>query len=151
MKAKVGTKSNSYREPHIDAHSLFARNKIRSELVSLYSNDIDILSVDEMSKIKVGPPAVSRCHQIKRIYPTNDAPNLNDHDFPLLGYLINVFRHMFLEKQTDELHPEQDRLLQSPCYHASRSSSEPNFDSMEVEDLDDNNIYRGASSECFSK
>ena len=96
INARVGTKSNSYREPHPDAHYLFARNKMRRELASLYENRISVLSIDDMAKVKVGTPAVSRYHQLQRIFPTNDQPNLSDHDFPMSGYLLNVSGHMFL-------------------------------------------------------
>ena len=36
VSARVGTKFNSYREPHNDAHYLFARYKMRRELDSLF-------------------------------------------------------------------------------------------------------------------
>ena len=83
--AKVGTKSNSYREPHIDAHCLFARNKLRRELGSLFSTDISILSYK-----KVGAPAVSSYHQIKDIYPGSEGPIQKKRDFPYPGYLLIV-------------------------------------------------------------
>ena len=57
--ARVETKCNSYRESHIDAHYLFARNKFRREFVSMFPRSASILSTDDMAKIKVGPPAVS--------------------------------------------------------------------------------------------
>ena len=78
---RVGTKQNSYREHHVDAHYLFARNRMRRELSTLFSSDITAISVDDMAKIKVGGPAVSRYHQA-------DSPNLNDHNFPVPGYLL---------------------------------------------------------------
>ena len=57
--ARVETKCNSYRESHIDAHYLFARNKFRREFVSMFPRSASILSTDDMAKIKVGLPAVS--------------------------------------------------------------------------------------------
>ena len=74
------------------------------ELSSLFPNDISILSAHDMARIKVGAPAVSRHHQVKRLFLENDTPNLNDHDFPVPGYLLNVSRHMFLEN-----HPTDTR------------------------------------------
>ena len=100
--ARVGVKSNSYREYHQDAHYLFARNKYRRELASLFSKEIGILSIDDMSKIKVGAPAVSRYHQVKTYFPVNDQPNLKDHDFPVPGYLLGTSGYMFLEPTTDQ-------------------------------------------------
>lgn len=43
-----------------------------------------------MAKVKVGAPAVSRYHHIERFFPNDDMPNLNDHDFLVPGYLLNV-------------------------------------------------------------
>ena len=40
-----------------------------------------------MNKLKVGPLAVSRYHQISRFFPTEDTPNVPDHEFPNPGYL----------------------------------------------------------------
>ncbi len=93
---RVGTKQNSYREHHIDAHYLFARNKMRRELGTLFSDSINTISVDDMAKLKVGAPAVSRYHQVKRYFAEGDSPNLPDHDFPVPGYLLNVSGHMKL-------------------------------------------------------
>ena len=95
--AKVERKQNSYREPHIDAHYLFARNKLRREFATHYSKNVAMLSVDDMVKIKVETPAVTRYHQIRSIFMNNDSPNLPDHDFPVPGYLLNVSGYMFLE------------------------------------------------------
>ena len=50
-----------------------------------------------MAKIKVGAPAAIRYHQVKCLFLENDTPNLNDHDFPIPGYLLNVSGYMFLE------------------------------------------------------
>ena len=60
INGRVVTKSNTYGESHQDAQYHFARNKMRRELSSLFPNDISILFVDDMAKIKVGAPAVSR-------------------------------------------------------------------------------------------
>ena len=40
------------------------------------------------SKIGVGRPAVSRYHQLKKLFITGDDPDYCDHDFPTPGYLI---------------------------------------------------------------
>ena len=50
VNARVGVKSNTYREYHEDAHYLFARNKYRRELASLFPKEIGILSIDDMVK-----------------------------------------------------------------------------------------------------
>ena len=64
----MGNKSNSYGEPHIDTHYLFAATKMRRELATLYPNNTAMLSVDDMSKVKLSALAVSRYHQIKRFF-----------------------------------------------------------------------------------
>ena len=78
---------------------MFARNKIRRELGTLLSDKISVVSLDDMSKVKVGVPAVSRYHQINRTFPEKDKTVLNDHDFPVPGYLISVSGHIFLQDE----------------------------------------------------
>jgi len=136
VNARVGTKGNSYRESHIDAHYLFARNKMRREMASLFSDEIGLISVDDMSKIKVGAPAVSRYHQIKRIFPENDQLNLNDHDFPVPGYLISVSGHMMLTNK-DQEHPT---LNENSCIYDEEKSTEPNLNNMTIEEVDGNHF-----------
>ena len=58
--AKIGVKKNSYREYHKDSHYFFARNKQRREFITLIGSEACILSMDDMVKLKVGAPAVSR-------------------------------------------------------------------------------------------
>ena len=97
VNAKVDHKQNSYREPHQDAHYLFARNKLRREFASLHSKYILMVYADDMAKIRVGAPAVSKYHQIRRVFMKHDAPNLSDHDFPYKGYLLNASGYMALQ------------------------------------------------------
>ena len=59
INARAGTKQNSYGEFHADAHYLFARNKMHRELGTELSDKISDVSVDDMTKVKVGVPAVS--------------------------------------------------------------------------------------------
>ncbi|CAB3978472.1 Hypothetical predicted protein [Paramuricea clavata] len=98
INVRVGTKSNSYREHHPDAHYLFARNKARREFATLFSDHVTMISTDDMAKIKVGAPAVSRYHQIQRFFPTGDSPNYSDHDFPVPNYLLSVSGYMVLQE-----------------------------------------------------
>ena len=69
---------------------------MRRELVSLFSNSTGILSMDNMARIKVGPPAVSRYHQLEKIFPTNHQLNFSEHDFPIPGYFLSPSEYMFL-------------------------------------------------------
>lgn len=139
VNAKVGSKMNSYREPNIDAHYLFARNKMRLEFASLFSNEIAMLSVDDMSKIKVGAPAVSRYHQIKHFFPINDAPNFADHDFPVPGYLFNVSGYMFLEPNKNNAAQSFEGLCSASVYDAHQSVEfEPDFTAMTLDSFEGN-------------
>ena len=97
--ARIGFKRNNYREYHEDSHYPFNRNKQRREPCTLMCLDACILSMDDMAKLKVGAPAVSRYHQIRNIFSTTDMPNLNDHDFPIPNYLLSVSGYMFLQKK----------------------------------------------------
>ena len=114
VNAKVSRKQNSYREPHQDAHYVFGRKKLRHAFASLHSKDILMVSADDMAKIKVGARAVSRYHQIRRVFMKNDAPNLSDHDFPYKRYLLNVSGYMAL--QSKEITPEVDGLTNASIY-----------------------------------
>ena len=96
VNCRIGIKDNSYREFHPDAHYLFARNKQRRDLASLFTPETAVLSINDMAKVKGGTPAVSRYHQIKRFFPNGDMPNLNSYDFSVSGYLLNVSGYMFL-------------------------------------------------------
>ena len=53
-----------------------------------------------MAKVKVGAAEVSRYHQIRSIYPTNNMPNLLDHNFPVPGCFLNVSGYMVLDNLT---------------------------------------------------
>ena len=58
--------------------------------------------MDDMAKIKVGTPAVSRYHQVRRLFASTDMLNLSDHDFALPNYLLSVSRYMYFEQMNDE-------------------------------------------------
>ena len=81
--ARIGVKKNNYREYNQDSHHPFKRNKQRREFCTLLGSGPCILSMDDMTKIKVGAPAVSRYHQVRRLFASTGMPNLSDHDFPI--------------------------------------------------------------------
>ena len=99
---RIGVKKNNYREYHQDSHYLFTQNKQGREFCTLLGSDACILSMDDMTKIKVGTPAVSRYHQVRRLFTSTDMLNLSDHDFALPNYLLSVSRYMYLEQMNDE-------------------------------------------------
>ena len=84
--ARVPEKRNQYREDHQDQHYLFTRVAYMREFSAMFSEECAIFSADDMNKIKVGALAVSRYHQIQRYFPTEDTPNVPDHDLPIPGY-----------------------------------------------------------------
>ena len=86
--AKVAPKDNSFRSPHINGHYLFSRIKLRGELATMCQEEVTSVSCDTMNKVKVGTLAVSRYHQIRKIFLDEDRPVYNDHDFPLIYKLI---------------------------------------------------------------
>ena len=53
-----------------------------------FADECVSVSCDTMNKIKVGTLAVSRYHQIKKIFMKDDNPRTPDHDFPLKYKLI---------------------------------------------------------------
>lgn len=116
---------------------------MRHELASLFSEEIAILSVDDMAKIKVGAPAVSRYHQIKRFFLENDRLNLSDHDFPVPGYLLNVSGYMFLESN-DFFEGNVNNDPKPVTFYHSQNNKDPDFSQMVIEDFNDNffNIIR---------
>lgn len=85
VSARVPAKCNQYRENHEDQHYLFARVAYRREFTMKFREEA---SCDDMNKVKVGPLAVSRYHQIYRYFHQDDQPNYPDHDFPLPRYLL---------------------------------------------------------------
>ena len=73
---------------------------MRREFAIHHFKNAAMLSVYDMAKIKVGAQAVSQYHQIRSmLFMNNDSPNLPDHDFPVVGYLLNISNYMFLESQ----------------------------------------------------
>ena len=103
--ARVEAKCNSYRELHIDAYYLFAHKKFRREFVSMFPRSASILSTDDMAKIKVGLPAVSRYHQVRKMFMKDDNMNPLDHDFLIPGYLLNTLGYVWLQNNPQNQTP----------------------------------------------
>ena len=72
-----------------------------------------MISTDDMAKIKVGPPAVSRYHQIQRLSPTGDSPNYSDHDFPVPNYLLSVSGYMVLQDTEVDMNDDVSETAQN--------------------------------------
>ena len=59
------------------------QNKIATGMAAYFPDEITIISADSMNKIHYGTLAVSRSHQIRKIFMSSDKPKYLDHDFPL--------------------------------------------------------------------
>ena len=145
---RIGIKKNSYREFHPDSHYLFARNKQRREFCTLFESHSCILSMDDMAKIKVGAPAVSRYHQIRRMFSSSDMPNVSDHDFPVPNYLLSVSGYMFLQSKTgninDDNTPSSDGVAYSPDF-----ASETPYDTSLITDEEIDGVMIGTVADNF--
>ena len=58
----------------------------------------------------------SRYHQLLRLYPSNDMPNLADHDFPVPGYLLKVSGYMILGNSSNGTNKINENLKHSSIY-----------------------------------
>ena len=76
----------------------------------MFNKSVCILSTDDMAKVKVGPPAVSRYHQIRRYFQGADTSNMPDHDCPMPGYLLNVSGYMVLEVEKPKVDQSEDTM-----------------------------------------
>lgn len=103
--AKVPPKRNDNRKENANDHFYSARVKFAKQACSLFSESSVMFSVDNMHKLRVSStaPAVDRRCSVSRIFPTNDSPNLYDHDFPTPGYLITPAGYM---EMTPPLSPQ---------------------------------------------
>ncbi|XP_070555394.1 uncharacterized protein [Ptychodera flava] len=100
--ARIPTATNNRRKEDVNAHYYFCQVKYIMEFCSKFKDSTTVISCDNMNKVKVGVPAVSRYHQQGRFYPNNDAPDFEDHDFPNPGYLITPAGYMVLTPQIDQ-------------------------------------------------
>ena len=81
--AAVSCKDNSRRKENLDVHYQLSRTKLRREMAAYFPDEITIVSADSMNKIRYGTLAVSRYHQIRKIFMNSNKPKYLDHDFPL--------------------------------------------------------------------
>jgi hypothetical protein len=102
--ANIPSKRNDIRKINKDGHYSMAASKLLDESLVQFPDEVIFLSADRKAKLKVGPPAVSRYHQIQRFFHVSDTPNYGDHDFNFPGYLLDLSG--FMER---DLTPLQDR------------------------------------------
>ena len=99
--AAVPCKDNSRRKENLDVHYLLSRIKLWREMAAYFSDEITIVSADSMNKILDGTLAVSRYHQIRKIFMSSDKPKYLDHDF-LLPYKTIPDGIMILSNNKDD-------------------------------------------------
>ena len=85
---RVGVKANDVSKDNINAHEYFANVGFVRQMCAEYPNECTIFSCDSKAKVHIGGQAVSRYHQIRTFFPSDDTPHYMDHDFPVPGYLI---------------------------------------------------------------
>ncbi|PIK35465.1 hypothetical protein BSL78_27713 [Apostichopus japonicus] len=99
--AKVASKANNVRTESDKNHFFAARLKYRMEFMTQFHQNYVAVSFDTMNKIHIGTLAVSRYHQLQKVFPVRDMPNYPDHDFPLgNGYKVTPVGYMKLEPKT---------------------------------------------------
>lgn len=117
--ASVPRKDNSFRKDNMDAHYLLSRIKLRREMAAYFPDEWSVLSVDSMNKIRYGTLAVSRYHQIRKIYMADDKPKYLDHDFPL-PYKTIPDGIMILTKQDNDDFFLEDSYLNASVYNGGK-------------------------------
>lgn len=97
IKAKIPRKQNNVRRFDPDAHFYFSRMKLLRNFNAHFSNDCVEVSCENKNKVHVGTLATGRMNKINKFFIDGDAPNYNDHDFPLAGYKITPMGYMFMQ------------------------------------------------------
>ena len=86
VSARVGVKLNNLpQNAHEDIHFCSSQVKIAMEFGAKHDDKVAVMSADDMNKVNIGVPAVSRYHQLRHFFMSGDDPNLPDHDFPVTG------------------------------------------------------------------
>ena len=99
--ASVPQKDNSKHKDNIDAHYMLSRIKMRRDLAAYVRDEWTVASTDLVNKIRYGTMAVSRYHQIRKIFLSDDAPKYPDNNFPL-PYKTVPDGVMFLSDNKDD-------------------------------------------------
>lgn len=88
--ARVPAKENSTRKLNDNSHFYSARARYALELASKFNKIAVVYSSDNKNKVKVGQQtlAVDRRITVRKFFPSTDAPNYHDHDFPTPSYNI---------------------------------------------------------------
>ena len=101
-----------------------------------------------MAKIKVGAPAVSRYHQLRRLYPQSHMLNCADHDFPVPNYLLSASGYMILEDKDEAIGSESAHLPDSTSDKTNDSAHKSNI-TVNVDHLA--SLLCAISNQCWSQ
>ena len=106
VNARVAHKRNNARKVTEETHKARAFQNLLKEFQMLYGQEC--ASGDDMNIIQIGRPAVSRYHQIRRLFGTGAGPDYEIHDFPMPELGIKLGGFMIISPPTTN-HPRERR------------------------------------------
>lgn len=107
---RVGTKNYDVSRENVNAHEYFAMVANMRQMAASYPEECLIFSCDSKAKIHIGGQAVSRYHQIRTFFPSDDTPHYADHDSLVPGYLIELDGYLVLKSKESEPKFIKDKL-----------------------------------------
>ena len=97
VNVRVPGKRNDKHGDHKDSHFCLAQMGYIKEFSAQFQQETALISCDNKNKINAGSLAVSRYHQLKRLFPVSDGPRYLDHDFPVRNAKITPSGYLVLE------------------------------------------------------
>ena len=95
----MGVKSCDVSKASSNAHEYFAMASVVRQMCAEFPDEAVIFSCDSKAKVHIGGQAVSRYHQIRTFFPSDDTPHYSDHDFPVPGCLIEPDGFLLLKSK----------------------------------------------------
>ena len=81
LSVRVPSKKNDEHSHHKDSHYCHAQVGYMLEFAQQFADSTSTFSCDNKNKVNVGTLAVSRYHQILKIFPVSNLAVYRDHDF----------------------------------------------------------------------
>lgn len=75
LNVRVGVKSCDISKDNVNAHEYFATVSAVHQMCAEYPDEAVIFSCDSKAKVHIGGQAVSRYHQIRTFFPSDDVPH----------------------------------------------------------------------------
>ena len=114
-------------------------------MAEYFVNEIAIVSADSVNKICYGTLAVSRYHQIAKIFMNNDKPKYLDHDFPLPHKAIPDGIMILSNNKDDDLFLHNDVVIdETALYNTLQELQEKVITIENQTDRISNALYRAA-------